>query len=103
MSTRVSTAVDVVSLQTLLDGCCSGSILMLGEDGQFRLDTESTAVVQDIRLLSDILLDWKIWAKAEVDRTQIPPPMCFIGVLLAGIITQHTSTLSCKQVVKSYN
>ncbi|KAG7272557.1 hypothetical protein CRUP_004732 [Coryphaenoides rupestris] len=51
--------------QTLLDGCCSGPILTLGEDGQFRLDTESTAVVQDIRLLSDILLDWKIWAKAE--------------------------------------
>uniref|UniRef100_A0A4W6CCZ4 Lysosomal trafficking regulator n=1 Tax=Lates calcarifer TaxID=8187 RepID=A0A4W6CCZ4_LATCA len=51
--------------QTLLDGCCSGPILVLGDDGQFRLDTESIAVVQDIRLLSDILLDWKIWAKAE--------------------------------------
>ncbi|XP_051503760.1 lysosomal-trafficking regulator isoform X2 [Myxocyprinus asiaticus] len=52
-------------LKTLLDGCCSGSILMLGEDGQFHLDTESTAVVQDLRLLSEILLDWKIWAKAQ--------------------------------------
>uniref|UniRef100_A0A3Q2NZ63 Lysosomal trafficking regulator n=1 Tax=Fundulus heteroclitus TaxID=8078 RepID=A0A3Q2NZ63_FUNHE len=52
-------------LKTLLDGCCSGSVLVLGDDGQFRLDTESVAVVQDIRLLSDILLDWKIWAKAE--------------------------------------
>ncbi|XP_041866300.1 lysosomal-trafficking regulator isoform X3 [Melanotaenia boesemani] len=52
-------------LKTLLDGCCSGPILVLGDDGQFRLDTESVAVVQDIRLLSDILLDWKIWAKAE--------------------------------------
>ncbi|XP_030603753.1 lysosomal-trafficking regulator isoform X5 [Archocentrus centrarchus] len=52
-------------LKTLLDGCCSGPILILGEDGQFRLDTESVAVVQDLRLLSDILLDWKIWAKAE--------------------------------------
>uniref|UniRef100_A0A4W6CHW9 Lysosomal trafficking regulator n=1 Tax=Lates calcarifer TaxID=8187 RepID=A0A4W6CHW9_LATCA len=52
-------------LKTLLDGCCSGPILVLGDDGQFRLDTESIAVVQDIRLLSDILLDWKIWAKAE--------------------------------------
>lgn len=38
----------------------------MGDDGQFRLDTESLAVVQDIRLLSDVLLDWKIWAKAEV-------------------------------------
>ncbi|KAM4591197.1 lysosomal-trafficking regulator isoform 2-T4 [Odontesthes bonariensis] len=52
-------------LKTLLDGCCSGPILILGDDGQFRLDTESVAVVQDIRLLSDILLDWKIWARAE--------------------------------------
>ncbi|XP_076018474.1 lysosomal-trafficking regulator isoform X2 [Genypterus blacodes] len=54
-------------LKTLLDGCCSGPILTLGEDGQFRLDTESNAVVQDIRLLSEVLLDWKIWAKAEVN------------------------------------
>ncbi|XP_061914503.1 lysosomal-trafficking regulator isoform X1 [Entelurus aequoreus] len=52
-------------LKTLLDGCCSGPILILEDDGQFRLDTESIAVVQDIRLLSDVLLDWKIWAKAE--------------------------------------
>lgn len=56
-----------MSLQTLLDGCCSGPILILGDDGQFRLDMDSVAVVQDIRLLSDILLDWKIWAKAEVN------------------------------------
>ncbi|XP_036071561.1 lysosomal-trafficking regulator isoform X2 [Oryzias melastigma] len=52
-------------LKTLLDGCCSGPILLLGEDGQFRLDTESVAVVQDLRLLSEILLDWKVWAKAQ--------------------------------------
>ena len=56
--------------QTLLDGCCSGPILTLGEDRQFRLDTESTAVVQDIQLLSEVLLDWKIWAKAEVEHNQ---------------------------------
>ncbi|XP_056292280.1 lysosomal-trafficking regulator isoform X2 [Pseudoliparis swirei] len=52
-------------LKTLLDGCCSAPILLLADDGQFRLDMESIAVVQDIRLLSDILLDWKIWAAAE--------------------------------------
>ena len=57
----------ILSYQTLLDGCCSAPILILGDDGQFRLDTESIAVVQDIRLLSDVLLDWKIWAKAEVN------------------------------------
>ncbi|CAG09550.1 unnamed protein product, partial [Tetraodon nigroviridis] len=52
-------------LKTLLDGCCSRPILLLGDDEQFRLDPDSVAVVQDIRLLSDVLLDWKIWAKAE--------------------------------------
>ncbi|XP_076831292.1 lysosomal-trafficking regulator isoform X9 [Brachyhypopomus gauderio] len=52
-------------LKTLLDGCCSSTILTLGEEGQWHLDTESTAVVHDLRLLSEILLDWKIWAKAQ--------------------------------------
>uniref|UniRef100_A0A671STM9 Lysosomal-trafficking regulator-like n=1 Tax=Sinocyclocheilus anshuiensis TaxID=1608454 RepID=A0A671STM9_9TELE len=52
-------------LKTLLDGCCSGPILTIGEDGQFHLDAESTVVLQDLRLLSEILLDWKIWAKAQ--------------------------------------
>ncbi|XP_058238437.1 lysosomal-trafficking regulator isoform X2 [Hemibagrus wyckioides] len=52
-------------LKTLLDGCCSGSILIVKEDGQWHVDTESVAVVQDLRLLSEILLDWKIWAKAQ--------------------------------------
>uniref|UniRef100_A0A672REL5 Lysosomal trafficking regulator n=1 Tax=Sinocyclocheilus grahami TaxID=75366 RepID=A0A672REL5_SINGR len=52
-------------LKTLLDGCCSGSILAIGEDSQFHLDAESTVVLQDLRLLSEILLDWKIWAKAQ--------------------------------------
>ncbi|XP_036404355.1 LOW QUALITY PROTEIN: lysosomal-trafficking regulator-like [Megalops cyprinoides] len=52
-------------LKTLLDGCCSGQILTLGEDGQFHLDAESSAVVQDLRLMSEILLDWKVWAKAQ--------------------------------------
>ncbi|MCJ8730848.1 hypothetical protein PDJAM_G00189080 [Pangasius djambal] len=52
-------------LKTLLDGCCSGSILIVKEDGHWHLDTESTTVVQDLRLLSEILLDWKIWAKAQ--------------------------------------
>ncbi|XP_033874007.3 lysosomal-trafficking regulator-like isoform X2 [Acipenser ruthenus] len=52
-------------LKTLLDGCCSGQILSLSVDGQFKLDPESNAVVQDVKLLSEVLLDWKIWAKAQ--------------------------------------
>ncbi|XP_023692044.2 lysosomal-trafficking regulator isoform X2 [Paramormyrops kingsleyae] len=52
-------------LQTLLDGCCSRPILSQGVDGRFHLDRESTAVVQDLHLLSSLLLDWKVWSKAQ--------------------------------------
>ncbi|KAI1894637.1 hypothetical protein AGOR_G00117810 [Albula goreensis] len=52
-------------LKSLLDGCCSREILTLSKDGQFCLDTESVAVVQDLKLLSEVLLDWKIWTRAQ--------------------------------------
>ncbi|XP_032039387.1 lysosomal-trafficking regulator [Aythya fuligula] len=52
-------------LKTLLEGCCSGEILYINENGQFMLDTDSTAVIQDVELLEKLLLDWKIWSKAK--------------------------------------
>ncbi|OXB55541.1 hypothetical protein ASZ78_002654 [Callipepla squamata] len=52
-------------LKTLLEGCCSGEILYVNENGQFVLDTDSTAVIQDVQLLEKLLLDWKIWSKAK--------------------------------------
>ncbi|XP_054255258.1 lysosomal-trafficking regulator isoform X2 [Indicator indicator] len=52
-------------LKTLLEGCCSDEILYINENGQFMLDTDSTAVIQDIQLLEKLLLDWKIWSKAK--------------------------------------
>uniref|UniRef100_A0A8C2UAU9 Lysosomal trafficking regulator n=1 Tax=Coturnix japonica TaxID=93934 RepID=A0A8C2UAU9_COTJA len=52
-------------LKTLLEGCCSGEILYINENGQFVLDTDSTAVIQDVQLLEKLLLDWKIWSKAK--------------------------------------
>ncbi|NWU63619.1 LYST regulator, partial [Pterocles burchelli] len=52
-------------LKTLLEGCCSDEILHINENGQFVLDTESTAVIQDVQLLEKLLLDWKIWSKAK--------------------------------------
>ncbi|KAM6355196.1 lysosomal-trafficking regulator [Podargus strigoides] len=52
-------------LKTLLEGCCSNEILYINENGQFVLDTDSTAVIQDIQLLEKLLLDWKIWSKAK--------------------------------------
>ncbi|XP_010560935.1 PREDICTED: lysosomal-trafficking regulator isoform X3 [Haliaeetus leucocephalus] len=52
-------------LKTLLEGCCSDEILYINENGQFLLDTDSTAVIQDVQLLEKLLLDWKIWSKAK--------------------------------------
>ncbi|NXA37739.1 LYST regulator, partial [Eudromia elegans] len=52
-------------LKTLLEGCCSDEILYVSENGQFMLDTDSTAVIQDVQLLEKLLLDWKIWSKAK--------------------------------------
>nr|XP_006122129.1 lysosomal-trafficking regulator isoform X1 [Pelodiscus sinensis]XP_014428565.1 lysosomal-trafficking regulator isoform X1 [Pelodiscus sinensis]XP_025039908.1 lysosomal-trafficking regulator isoform X1 [Pelodiscus sinensis]XP_025039909.1 lysosomal-trafficking regulator isoform X1 [Pelodiscus sinensis]XP_025039910.1 lysosomal-trafficking regulator isoform X1 [Pelodiscus sinensis]XP_025039911.1 lysosomal-trafficking regulator isoform X1 [Pelodiscus sinensis] len=52
-------------LKTLLEGCCSDEILNINESGQFMLDANSTAVIQDIKLLEELLLDWKIWSKAQ--------------------------------------
>uniref|UniRef100_A0A663N133 Lysosomal trafficking regulator n=1 Tax=Athene cunicularia TaxID=194338 RepID=A0A663N133_ATHCN len=51
--------------RTLLEGCCSDEILYINENGQFMLDTDSTAVIQDVQLLEKLLLDWKIWSKAK--------------------------------------
>ncbi|EMP27274.1 Lysosomal-trafficking regulator [Chelonia mydas] len=52
-------------LKTLLEGCCSDEILNINESGQFMLDADSIAVIQDIKLLEELLLDWKIWSKAQ--------------------------------------
>ncbi|NXN27197.1 LYST regulator, partial [Nycticryphes semicollaris] len=52
-------------LKTLLEGCCSDEILCINENGQFILDADSSAVIQDVQLLEKLLLDWKIWSKAK--------------------------------------
>ncbi|XP_066238803.1 lysosomal-trafficking regulator isoform X1 [Saccopteryx leptura] len=52
-------------LKTLLEGCCGEDILSISENGEFKLDVESKAIIQDVKLLEELLLDWKIWSKAE--------------------------------------
>ncbi|XP_036893214.1 lysosomal-trafficking regulator isoform X1 [Sturnira hondurensis] len=52
-------------LQTLLEGCCGEDILHVSENGEFKLDVDSKAIIQDVQLLEELLLDWKIWNKAE--------------------------------------
>ncbi|KAJ8248339.1 hypothetical protein GJAV_G00240950 [Gymnothorax javanicus] len=52
-------------LKAVLDGCCSQEILTLSAEGQFCLNTESMAVVQDLTLMTEVLLDWRIWSGAK--------------------------------------
>ncbi|MEE6475211.1 hypothetical protein FKM82_010657 [Ascaphus truei] len=52
-------------LKILLEGCTGDEMLHLCENGHFKLDVDSTSVIQDVRLLENLLLDWKIWSKAE--------------------------------------
>ncbi|XP_063773674.1 lysosomal-trafficking regulator isoform X2 [Pseudophryne corroboree] len=52
-------------LKTLLKGCTGDWLLSTSENEQFHLNVDTTSVIQDIRLLEHLLLDWKIWSKAE--------------------------------------
>uniref|UniRef100_A0A0F7Z9T4 Lysosomal-trafficking regulator n=1 Tax=Crotalus adamanteus TaxID=8729 RepID=A0A0F7Z9T4_CROAD len=52
-------------LQILLEGCCNEKMIHQDENGQFMLDMESTAIIQDVKLLEELLFDWKIWSKAQ--------------------------------------
>ncbi|EHB05208.1 Lysosomal-trafficking regulator [Heterocephalus glaber] len=52
-------------LKTLLEGCCREEIIYINENGEFKLDVESNAIIQDVKLLEELLLDWKIWNKAQ--------------------------------------
>ncbi|XP_014644437.1 PREDICTED: lysosomal-trafficking regulator [Ceratotherium simum simum] len=52
-------------LKTLLEGCCGEDVINLNENGEFTLDVQSNAIIQDVKLLEELVLDWKIWNKAE--------------------------------------
>ncbi|XP_026525210.1 lysosomal-trafficking regulator isoform X2 [Notechis scutatus] len=52
-------------LQTILEGCCNEKMIHQDDNGQFMLDMESRAIIQDVKLLEELLFDWKIWSKAQ--------------------------------------
>ncbi|XP_053317240.1 lysosomal-trafficking regulator [Spea bombifrons] len=52
-------------LKTLLKGCTGDQMFNMCENGQFSLNVDATSVIQDVRLLEYLLLDWRIWSKAE--------------------------------------
>ncbi|XP_056422915.1 lysosomal-trafficking regulator isoform X3 [Hyla sarda] len=53
-------------LKTILKGCTDDWLLNISDNASVCLNYETTAVIQDVRLLEHLLLDWKIWSKAKV-------------------------------------
>ncbi|XP_072187689.1 lysosomal-trafficking regulator [Excalfactoria chinensis] len=84
-------------LKTLLEGCCSGEILYINENGQFVLDTDSTAVIQDVQLLEKLLLDWKIWSKAKQGVWETL--LAALEVLIRS--NHHQQMFNVKQLLKA--
>ncbi|KAE8601970.1 hypothetical protein XENTR_v10013848 [Xenopus tropicalis] len=89
-------------LKTLLEGCTGEQMLNMCESGQINLNVDSIAVIQDVRLLEHLLLDWKIWSKAETGvwknllaalelfiRDNHPHQMFNIQQLLKGRVVHH--------------
>ncbi|XP_073416193.1 lysosomal-trafficking regulator isoform X2 [Dendrobates tinctorius] len=50
-------------LKTILKGCTGD--MLLNENDNFCPHYETTAVIQDVGLLEQLLLDWKVWSKGE--------------------------------------
>ncbi|XP_018118608.1 lysosomal-trafficking regulator isoform X3 [Xenopus laevis] len=89
-------------LKTLFEGCTGDQMLNVCESGQINLNVESIAVIQDVGLLEHLLLDWKIWSKAETGvwknllaalelliRDNHPHQMFNIQQLLKGRVVHH--------------
>ncbi|NWH69765.1 LYST regulator, partial [Piaya cayana] len=84
-------------LKTLLEGCCSDEILYIDENGQFVLDIDSTAVIQDVQLLEKLLLDWKIWSKAKQGVWETL--LAALEILIRA--THHQQMFNIKQLLKA--
>ncbi|XP_014806494.1 PREDICTED: lysosomal-trafficking regulator isoform X2 [Calidris pugnax] len=84
-------------LKTLLEGCCSDEILYINENGQFMLDADSTAVIQDVQLLEKLLLDWKIWSKAKQGVWETL--LAALEILIRG--NHHQQMFNIKQLLKA--
>ncbi|XP_044530512.1 lysosomal-trafficking regulator [Gracilinanus agilis] len=84
-------------LKTLLEGCCGEEILSINENGHFKLDIESTAVIQDVKLLEELLLDWKIWSKAKQGVWETL--LAALEVLIRA--NHHLQMFNIKQLLKA--
>ncbi|XP_069463086.1 lysosomal-trafficking regulator [Ambystoma mexicanum] len=101
-------------LKTLLTGCCDEHILRITDSGQFILQIGTTAVIRDIKLLEEILFEWKIWSKAQkgvwetllasleiLIRNDHPQQMFNVKQLLRARIVHHF-LLAC-QVMQEHS
>ncbi|XP_037677522.1 lysosomal-trafficking regulator isoform X2 [Choloepus didactylus] len=84
-------------LKTLLEGCCGEDIIHINENGEFKLDVESNAIIQDVKLLEELLLDWKIWNKAEQGVWETL--LAALEVLIR--VDHHQQMFNIKQLLKA--
>ncbi|XP_013360148.1 PREDICTED: lysosomal-trafficking regulator isoform X3 [Chinchilla lanigera] len=84
-------------LKTLLEGCCGEEIIYINENGEFKLDVESNAIIQDVKLLEELLLDWKIWNKAQQGVWETL--LAALEVLIR--VEHHQQWFNIKQLLKA--
>ncbi|XP_059253258.1 lysosomal-trafficking regulator [Mustela nigripes] len=84
-------------LKTLLEGCCGEDIIHVNENGEFKLDVESNAIIQDVKLLEELLLDWKIWNKAKLGAWEML--LAALEVLIRA--DHHQQVFNIKQLLKA--
>ncbi|XP_023556628.1 lysosomal-trafficking regulator [Octodon degus] len=84
-------------LKTLLEGCCGEEIIYINENGEFKLDVESSAIIQDVKLLEELLLDWKIWNKAQQGVWETL--LAALEVLIR--VEHHQQWFNIKQLLKA--
>ena len=52
--------------QVLLDACCSESVIFrCSTTGKYKVSMNSHAIIKDTKLISQLLLAWRVWEKAE--------------------------------------
>ncbi|KAF5922014.1 hypothetical protein HPG69_015464 [Diceros bicornis minor] len=78
-------------LKTLLEGCCGEDVINLNENGEFTLDVQSNAIIQDVKLLEELQGVWEtLLAALEVlIRADHHQQMFNIKQLLKARVVHH--------------
>ncbi|XP_078592182.1 lysosomal-trafficking regulator-like isoform X1 [Branchiostoma floridae x Branchiostoma japonicum] len=54
------------TLKVLLDACCDSSVMEVSTNATYSINPESDAIIQDTTVVSELLLAWQIWQRADV-------------------------------------